>query len=80
LGIQLAFVLIFEHLVILVVGAVCWFVPEEPANIRNSIEREKYLIRVANGEIVEVDDSDIHQTNEVKKSNTVHRIGTSKLM
>ncbi|ORY49753.1 DUF590-domain-containing protein [Rhizoclosmatium globosum] len=80
LGIQLAFVLIFEHLVILVVGAVCWFVPEEPANIRNSIEREKYLIRVANGEIVEVDDSDIHQTNEMKKSNTVHRIGTSKLI
>ncbi|KAJ3058863.1 Anoctamin-3 [Podochytrium sp. JEL0797] len=56
MGVQLAFVLVFEHTVFLVTSLVEWLVPEEPANIRNAREREKYLQRVANGEIVEVED------------------------
>ncbi|KAI9337820.1 calcium-activated chloride channel-domain-containing protein [Obelidium mucronatum] len=61
LGIQLAFVLVFEHVVLLVTAAIEWLVPEEPSNIRNAIQREKYLKRVANGEIVEVDAEDADQ-------------------
>ncbi|KAJ3002429.1 UNVERIFIED_CONTAM: Anoctamin-7 [Siphonaria sp. JEL0065] len=68
LGIQLAFVLIFEHVVLGVTAAVEWMIPEEPSNIRNALQREKYLKRVANGEIVEVEDV---QEELPKRKNTL---------
>ncbi|TPX73471.1 hypothetical protein CcCBS67573_g05259 [Chytriomyces confervae] len=58
LGVQLAFILIFEHVVLMITGIVEWTTAVEPKNIRYAVEREKYLNRVANGDIVEVEDEE----------------------
>ncbi|KAI8618421.1 calcium-activated chloride channel-domain-containing protein [Chytriomyces sp. MP71] len=62
-GIQLAFILIFEHAVLLITGIFEWIIPAEPKMISNAVERESYLNRVANGEICEVDDDNDADNN-----------------
>ncbi|KAJ3382681.1 Anoctamin-7 [Entophlyctis sp. JEL0112] len=56
MGLQLAFVLVFQRAVAVFATLADWSISAEPKTIHNAIEREKYLMRVANGDIVEMND------------------------
>ncbi|KAJ3407276.1 Anoctamin-7 [Chytridiales sp. JEL 0842] len=58
LGAQLAFVLIFEHVVMFVVYVIDRVVPDMPTNVRRAIQREAYLARLETGEEVDYDEDD----------------------
>ncbi|KAJ3207444.1 Anoctamin-7, partial [Dinochytrium kinnereticum] len=56
LGAKLAFALLFEHLVFLVVFMIDRLTPDTPGHIRSMIERQKYLTRLENEEEYEMED------------------------
>ncbi|KAJ3094465.1 Anoctamin-7 [Phlyctochytrium planicorne] len=63
LGARVAFVLIFENLVFLMVFLIDWLVPDVPGKVRHALERQKYLKRIESGQ--EIEDEDAVDENDL---------------